>query len=78
MSEIKEYAQLYAKTASNAIEAGFDGVELHAANGHLLDQFLQTVSNHRTDEYGGRVAPCLKPSAVPARSNRSGRKNYGR
>ena len=35
------------------IEAGFDGVEVLAANGYLLDQFLQTVSNQRTDEYGG-------------------------
>ena len=53
--EIKEYVQLYSKAASNAIEAGFDGVEIHAANGYLLDQFLQTVSNERTDEYGGSV-----------------------
>ena len=54
-SEIKEYVQLYSKAASNAIEAGFDGVEVHAANGYLVDQFLQTVSNERTDEYGGSV-----------------------
>ncbi|KAH9055017.1 hypothetical protein EDB87DRAFT_1834488 [Lactarius vividus] len=54
-AEIKEYAQLYSKAASNAIEAGFDGVEVHAANGYILDQFLQTTSNERTDEYGGSV-----------------------
>ncbi|KAH9167365.1 hypothetical protein EDB89DRAFT_1997835 [Lactarius sanguifluus] len=54
-AEIKEYAQLYSKAASNAVEAGFDGVEVHAANGYLLDQFLQTMSNQRTDEYGGSV-----------------------
>ena len=54
-AEIREYVQLYSKAASNAIEAGFDGVEVHAANGYLLDQFLQTVSNERTDEYGGSV-----------------------
>ncbi|KAI9439125.1 hypothetical protein H4582DRAFT_117949 [Lactarius indigo] len=54
-TEIKEYAQLYSKAAINAIEAGFDGVEVHAANGYILDQFLQTVSNERTDEYGGSV-----------------------
>ncbi len=55
VAEIKEYVQLYSKAASNAIKAGFDGVEIHAANGYLLDQFLQTVSNERTDEYGGSV-----------------------
>lgn len=55
VAEIKEYVQLYSKAASNAIKAGFDGVEIHAANGYLLDQFLQTVSNERTDKYGGSV-----------------------
>jgi NADPH2 dehydrogenase len=54
-AELREYVQLYSKAARNAIEAGFDGVEVHAANGYLLDQFLQTVSNERTDEYGGSV-----------------------
>ena len=60
MSEIKEYVQLYANAARNAIKAGFDGVEVHAANGYLLDQFLQTVSNHRTDEYGGSLENRLR------------------
>jgi NADPH2 dehydrogenase len=55
VAEIKEYVQLYSKAASNAIKAGFDGVEIHAANGYLLDQFLQTVSNERADDYGGLV-----------------------
>jgi len=54
-AELREYVQLYSKAANNAIEAGFDGVEIHAANGYLLDQFLQTVSNERTDEYGGSI-----------------------
>ncbi|KAF8259513.1 putative NADPH2 dehydrogenase chain OYE2 [Lactarius quietus] len=54
-AELREYVQLYSKAASNAIEAGFDGVEVHAANGYLLDQFLQTVSNERTDGYGGSI-----------------------
>jgi NADPH2 dehydrogenase len=54
--EIKEYIQLYAQAAKNAVnEAGFDGVEIHGANGYLVDQFLQDVSNQRTDEYGGSV-----------------------
>lgn len=55
VAEIKEYVQLYAKAARNAMEAGFDGVEIHGANGYLLDQFLQSVSNKRTDEYGGSI-----------------------
>ncbi|MDX1497248.1 MAG: alkene reductase, partial [Salinisphaeraceae bacterium] len=45
----------YRQAAENAKAAGFDGVELHAANGYLLDQFLQTNSNQRSDEYGGPV-----------------------
>ncbi|KAJ7155043.1 hypothetical protein C8R46DRAFT_1005166 [Mycena filopes] len=53
--EIKEYVELYAQAAKNAIEAGFDGVEVHSANGYLPDQFLQDMSNKRTDEYGGSV-----------------------
>ncbi|KAJ7155046.1 NADH:flavin oxidoreductase/NADH oxidase [Mycena filopes] len=53
--EIKEYVALWAQAAKNAIEAGFDGVEVHSANGYLLDQFLQDMSNKRTDEYGGSV-----------------------
>ncbi|KAJ7819683.1 hypothetical protein B0H14DRAFT_2835769 [Mycena olivaceomarginata] len=56
MTEIKEYVELYAQAAKNAVEAGFDGVEVHGANGYLVDQFLQDVSNKRTDEYGGSVA----------------------
>ncbi|KAJ7759574.1 hypothetical protein B0H16DRAFT_1313257 [Mycena metata] len=53
--EIKEYIGLYAQAAKNAIEAGFDGVEVHGANGYLPDQFLQDVSNKRTDKYGGSI-----------------------
>jgi 2,4-dienoyl-CoA reductase-like NADH-dependent reductase (Old Yellow Enzyme family) len=54
IQEIKEYMRLYATTAENAVrKAGFDGVEIHSASGTLLDQFLQTTSNKRTDEYGG-------------------------
>ncbi|KAF8837212.1 FMN-linked oxidoreductase [Paxillus ammoniavirescens] len=53
-AEIEEYIAAHAKAASNAIHrAGFDGVEVHSANGYLLDQFLQSVSNTRTDKWGG-------------------------
>ncbi|KAF8499692.1 NADH:flavin oxidoreductase/NADH oxidase [Russula emetica] len=52
--EIAEYVQLHATAARNAVErAGFDGVEIHGANGFLVDQFLKETSNNRTDEYGG-------------------------
>lgn len=45
----------YAQAAKNAITAGFDGVEIHGANGYLIDQFIQDVSNKRTDAWGGSV-----------------------
>ncbi len=48
--------QWYAKAAANAVHrAGFDGIEVHGANGYLVDQFLQSASNQRTDEYGGSI-----------------------
>lgn len=50
--EIAQLVEDYAQAAQNAIDAGFDGVEIHAANGYLLDQFLHFDTNHRTDEYG--------------------------
>ncbi|KAJ6514904.1 hypothetical protein C8R47DRAFT_1001025, partial [Mycena vitilis] len=54
VEEIREYIRLYATAASNAVhKAGFDGVEIHAANGYLLDQFLHEHTNRRTDAYGG-------------------------
>lgn len=52
-AEIKETVQDYATAARNAIEAGFDGVELHGANGYLIHQFLAPNSNRRTDAWGG-------------------------
>jgi len=52
---IKETLADYRSAAHNAKEAGFDGVEFHAANGYLIDQFLHTGSNQRRDLYGGTV-----------------------
>ena len=54
-AEIGEYVEAYAGAARNAVRAGFDGVELHGANGYLIDQFLQDMSNTRTDAYGGSL-----------------------
>ena len=51
--EIKDIVANFRQAALNAIEAGFDGVEIHGANAYLVDQFLRTSSNQRTDEYGG-------------------------
>jgi 2,4-dienoyl-CoA reductase-like NADH-dependent reductase (Old Yellow Enzyme family) len=53
--EIPGIVEAYRRGAENAQRAGFDGVELHGANGYLLDQFLQSSTNRRTDEYGGPV-----------------------
>lgn len=53
--ELPGIVEAYRKGAENAKRAGFDGVEIHAANGYLLDQFLQDSSNQRTDAYGGCI-----------------------
>ncbi|MFM9903526.1 MAG: alkene reductase [Pyrinomonadaceae bacterium] len=53
--EIKATVQDFGKAAKNAIDAGFDGVELHAASGYLVQQFLMKPVNLRTDEYGGSI-----------------------
>lgn len=55
LSEIPEIVEAYRVGAKNALEAGFDGVEIHGANGYLLDQFLQDSTNKRTDQYGGQI-----------------------
>ena len=54
-SEIPLIVEDYRTAAENAKRAGFDGVEIHSANGYLLDSFLQSKTNHRTDKYGGSV-----------------------
>ncbi|MBW8683135.1 alkene reductase [Chitinophaga rhizophila] len=53
--EIKQTVQDYKQAAQNAKEAGFDGIEIHAIVGMLIPQFLSLATNHRTDEYGGRI-----------------------
>lgn len=55
IEEIHQTVQDYKQAALNAMDAGFDGVELHAANGYLPNQFLADNANHRTDEYGGSI-----------------------
>jgi N-ethylmaleimide reductase len=55
LDEIKEIVAEYRRGAANAIRAGFDGIELHGANGYLIDQFLRDGANKRTDEYGGSI-----------------------
>jgi N-ethylmaleimide reductase len=56
LPEIRSTIDDYGRAASNAKAAGFDGVEIHSANGYLIDQFLRSKSNARTDSYGGSAA----------------------
>ncbi len=53
--EIGGIVEAFSNGARNALRAGFDGVEIHGANGYLVDQFLQTASNQRNDQYGGSI-----------------------
>ncbi|GAB3901740.1 hypothetical protein GCM10027612_65660 [Microbispora bryophytorum subsp. camponoti] len=55
-AEVPEHALSYARAARRAVDAGFDGVELHGANGYLIAQFLSSSANLRTDAYGGSIA----------------------
>lgn len=54
-AEVKEVVQQFRQAAANAIRAGFDGVEIHGANGYLVDQFIRDGANQRTDAYGGSI-----------------------
>jgi N-ethylmaleimide reductase len=60
LSEIPQVVEQFRQGAENAMAAGFDGVEIHGANGYLLDQFCKSGSNHRTDAYGGSLENRLR------------------
>ena len=60
LDEIPGIVESYVKAARNAMKAGFDGVQIHSANGYLLDEFLRDGTNHRTDAYGGSVENRLR------------------
>ncbi|NLS11858.1 alkene reductase [Vibrio sp. SM6] len=59
-ADITEVIGQYRQAALNAIEAGFDGIELHAANGYLVNQFIDSQANNRSDEYGGSIENRLR------------------
>ncbi|MFF4105126.1 alkene reductase [Streptomyces sp. NPDC001903] len=59
-AEVAGHALSYAEAARRAVDAGFDGVELHGANGYLISQFLSSNANLRTDRYGGSVAQRIR------------------
>ncbi|MGW7367149.1 alkene reductase [Streptomyces sp. NPDC054841] len=67
-AEVRATIGEYAEAARNAIEAGFDGVELHGANGYLIHQFLSTNTNQRTDEWGGSVENRIRFAAEVTRA----------
>lgn len=60
ISEIHELVEMYAQAARNSLSAGFDGVEIHAANGYLINQFISERANFRTDAYGGSLSNRLR------------------
>ena len=60
IDDIKRITGDYARASGNAIRAGFDGVQVHGANGYLVDQFLRAGVNHRDDDYGGSIANRLR------------------
>ncbi|MFF0753827.1 alkene reductase [Streptomyces sp. NPDC004267] len=68
VDEIHETIEGYAQAARNAVEAGFDGVEIHGANGYLVHQFLADNANRRTDEWGGSVENRIRFAVEVARA----------
>lgn len=79
LEEIQETISDYAKAAKNAMISKFDGIEIHAANGYLLDQFLNPNTNIRTDEYGGSIVNRCRMvlDVVDAISNEIGSERVG-
>jgi N-ethylmaleimide reductase len=77
--EVGELVNMYAQAARNALEAGFDGVELHCANGYLVNQFISEHTNNRDDHYGGSLAKRLQflKEIVAAVSNVVGAERLG-
>lgn len=67
--DIKQAIAEYAAAAKYAIESGFDGIELHAANGYLIDQFLNTASNQRVDRWGGSIENRLRFAVEVAKAS---------
>ena len=78
-TEVKELVTLYAQAAKNAMQAGFDGVELHCANGYLVNQFISEHSNKRSDEYGGSLENRLRflKEITQAVADEVGKENVG-
>jgi 2,4-dienoyl-CoA reductase-like NADH-dependent reductase (Old Yellow Enzyme family) len=68
LREIEGVIEDYARAAQNALSAGFDGVQLHAANGYLIDQFLRDGTNLRVDDYGGPIEHRLRLLVLAARA----------
>ena len=74
-AEIPGVVDAYRQAAANALKAGFDGVEIHGANGYLIEQFLQSHTNLRTDQYGGSIR---EPRALPDGSDKGRGRGLGR
>ncbi len=79
IAEIGAIVEDFRQGAANAVAAGFDGVEIHGANGYLVDQFLRAVSNKRTDEYGGSAEKRVRflKEVTKAVANEIGAKRVG-
>jgi 2,4-dienoyl-CoA reductase-like NADH-dependent reductase (Old Yellow Enzyme family) len=70
IEDIESVKRNFVRAAQNAVEAGFDGIEIHGANGYLLDQFLTDYTNQRTDKYGGSIENRIRLSAEIVKETR--------